>query len=302
MKKILVVGSLNMDLVVQAPRHPKVGETIFGSQFHTFPGGKGANQAVAAARIGAPVTMIGRVGADGFGQQLLEIAAQEGIDAQWIEAVSGQPTGLALITVSDDGQNSIVVISGANTCLTTSDLDAAECALDEAAALVLQLEVPMPVNQRAVELAHQKNIPVLLNPAPAQQIPLEILRQVDILIPNQHGLLLISNQPDMESAIQSLLGLGVKQLLVTLGEDGALLVSAQERQHIPAFKVTPVDTTAAGDAFVGALAVALTQGQPLPQAARFASAAAAISVTRPGAQPSLPIRSEVEKFLKEQNA
>lgn len=297
--RILVIGSLNMDLVVRAPRHPQVGETIIGSEFSTFPGGKGANQAVAAARLGAPVTMIGKVGADAFGAELLQTAVRDGLDVQWIGRDPGAATGVALITVSESGQNTIVVASGANARLTPADLDAAKAAFGEAAVVLLQLESPLDVVQHAVELARAQGVPVILNPAPAQPLPDELLRMVDTLMPNQTELLQISGQPDLESAVQVLLDLGVRQLIVTLGEEGALLAAGQTREKLPAFKVTAVDTVAAGDAFVGAYATARAEGKNTSEAARFASAAAAISVTRVGAQPSLPTREEVEQFLKE---
>ncbi len=298
-KPVLVVGSLNMDMVVRAPRHPQVGETIFGTFFNTYPGGKGANQAVAVARLGAAVTMIGKVGSDAFGSELVQIASDEGINTDWISHEPNQPSGIALITVSENGQNTIVVVPGANAYLSATDLDSAHSAFEEAALLVLQLESPLETVIHAAELAQRNKIPVLLNPAPAQPIPLELLQQVDILIPNQHELLQISGQPEMDSAIETLLRLGVKQLLITLGEEGVILASVNQRLLIPAFKVTAIDTVAAGDAFVGALAVALTRGLSLKKAAQFANAAAAISVTRSGAQPSLPTQIEVEKFLKE---
>ena len=298
-KPVLVVGSLNMDMVVRAPRHPQVGETIFGTFFNTYPGGKGANQAVAIARLGVAVTMIGKVGSDAFGSELVRIASDEGINTDWISHEPNQTSGIALITVSENGQNTIVVVPGANAYLTASDLDSAHSAFEEAALVVLQLESPLETVLHAAELAQRIKIPVLLNPAPAQTLPLELLQQVDILIPNQHELLQISGQSEMDSAIETLLRLGVKQLLITLGEEGVILASVNQRLLIPAFKVTAIDTVAAGDAFVGALAVALTRGLSLKKAAQFANAAAAISVTRPGAQPSLPTQIEVRKFLKE---
>jgi ribokinase len=298
-KPVLVVGSLNMDMVVRAPRHPQVGETIFGTFFNTYPGGKGANQAVAIARLDAAVTMIGKIGSDAFGSELVQIASDEGINTDWISLEPNQPSGIALITVSENGQNTIVVVPGANAYLTVTDLDSARSAFEEAALVVLQLESPLETVLHAAKLAQRNKIPVLLNPAPAQPVPLELLQQVDILIPNQHELLQISGQSEMDSAIEILLGLGVKQLLITLGEEGVILASVNQRLLIPAFKVTAIDTVAAGDAFVGALAVALTRELSLKKAAQFANAAAAISVTRPGAQPSLPTQIEVKKFLKE---
>ena len=295
--KILVVGSLNMDLVVNAPRHPQIGETILGGRFATFPGGKGANQAVAAARMGAQVSMIGCVGRDSFGEQLIQVAAQDGIDTQYIRQVGGEATGIALITVDREGRNTIVVASGANLSLTLQELNKAEGAFERASVLVTQLESPMETVEAAIALAVKNQLPVVLNPAPAQPLKPEIFAQVDYLIPNEREAMQISESETLEGAIHRLQSLGVRNLIITLGEHGVLVITDQRRQEIPAYRVQAMDTVAAGDAFVGAFACGLSEGMELSEAVRLGNAAAAISVTRAGAQPSLPMREEVNEFL-----
>jgi len=296
-KAIVVVGSLNMDLVVRTPRHPQIGETILGSGFQTFPGGKGANQAVAAARLGGRVRMIGRVGADAFGEALMAAASQDGVDTSWIRRDPQAPSGVALITVDDAGRNTIVVASGANMRLTPEDVSAAESAFDGAGVLLIQLESPLPAVERAVQLARERGVHVVLNPAPAQPLTASFLSQVDTLIPNQNELELLSGVAGTQAAVERLSALGVGDLIVTLGEEGVYVVAGGQQTTIPAYPVDAVDTTAAGDAFLGAYAVALTEGMPALQAAAWSNAAAAISVTRRGAQPSLPTRVELDEFL-----
>jgi len=295
---ILVVGSLNMDLVVQAPRHPAVGETILGGEFHTFPGGKGANQAVAASRLGAQVRMIGRLGVDNFGEALLHTLRNDGVDTQYISRDPAAATGVALITVSSAGQNTIVVASGANARLSLQDVEAAEAAFQNAHILITQLESPVPVINRAIELAHHYGVITILNPAPAQPLEARLLEEIDYLIPNEHELALLSGSNDLTTGAGIMQRHGVKNLIVTLGENGAMVVQDKESRHIPAFKVDAVDTTAAGDAFVGAFAVALTRGLDVFQATRWGNAAGALSATRPGAQPSLPTRNELEELIQ----
>jgi ribokinase len=298
-KHILVVGSLNMDLVVRSPRHPQPGETILGGEFNTFPGGKGANQAVAAARLGAPVEMIGRVGGDAFGDALLATVAQDGVSTAHILR-DPAATGVALITVDAAGQNTIVVASGANAQVSPQDIDDASGAFENASALVMQLECPLPTVIRAAEQAKARHIPVILNPAPAQSLPADLLSGVDYLIPNQTELALLSGGiTNLNEAVGWQKAQNIRCLIVTLGGEGVWASDETGTHQLPAFKVTPVDTVAAGDAFVGAFAVALSEGQPLEQALRWGSAAGAISVTRAGAQPSLPTRAELEKFLRE---
>ncbi len=299
---ITVVGSLNMDLVVRAPRIPRPGETIIGGDFRQVPGGKGANQAVAAARLGARVSMVGRVGRDAFSQTLLENLASDGIDHTFVTQDPEAATGVALIVVEDAGQNSIVVASGANVRLSPDDVDAAEAAVGRADVLLLQLESPLETVSRAAEMAHAHRVPVILNPAPARPLPASLLSLVDVLVPNESETALLSDLPvadraQAEAAAAALLELGVGTVILTLGERGALLARADGARHVPAFEVAPVDTTAAGDAFVGGLAVALAEGRALAEAVRWGNAAGALATTRAGAQPSLPTRRAVAELL-----
>jgi ribokinase len=294
--KLLVVGSLNMDLVVNVARHPQIGETILGGKFTTIPGGKGANQAVAAARMGSAVTMIGRVGRDGFGDELRASAAKDGIDIQYVNVDEREATGIALITVDAVGQNTIVVASGANLALTPRDLHTAKQAFVNADVLVAQLESPLETVSEAIALAVAHKLRVVLNPAPAQLLNAEILSKVDYFIPNEREAMQVVGAETLDSAIEQLLGMGVRNLIITLGEKGVLVVTADGRRQIPAYPVTAIDTVAAGDAFVGAFATGLAEGMNVEQSVQLGNAAAAISVTRHGAQPSLPTRKEVNEF------
>jgi len=278
-------------------RHPQVGETILGGKFVTVPGGKGANQAVAAARMGAKVTMIGRVGRDAFGEELRASAANDGIDIQHVGVDEREASGVALITVDLKGQNTIVVASGANFALSPADLQAARAAFAGADVLVLQLESPLETVGAALALAAEYGLRVVLNPAPAQALSAELLSRIDYLIPNEHEVLQVVGAETLDEAIEKLLGLGVKNLIITLGEKGVLVVNAAGRSHIPAQVVQAVDTVAAGDAFIGAFATGLAEGKDAIAAARLGNAAAAISVTRHGAQPSLPRRGEVDGLI-----
>ncbi|MBE2232932.1 MAG: ribokinase [Anaerolinea sp.] len=307
MSKIVVVGSFNMDLVVRLPVIPRPGETLLGGVFATHPGGKGSNQAVAAARLGGAVTMIGRVGADAFGDQLLAMAGAEGIDARFVGIDPEAATGVALIQVDDQGQNSIAVASGANFRLTAADVAAALAQIDAFDLLVMPLETPLETIVTAAGLARQVGARVVLNPAPAQHLTPELLGNVDVLIPNEYEAALmtgieIHSLQDAHRAAARLLQSGPGSVIITLGSRGALIAESTPADqphytHVPAFSVKPVDTTAAGDAFIGGLAVALGEGHTLPASAAFASAAAALAVTRVGAQPSLPSRAEVDEFL-----
>lgn len=298
---IIVVGSLNMDLVIRAPRHPEPGETILGSDFKTFLGGKGANQAVAAARLGGSVKMIGQVGEDSFGDSLFEGVTAEGIETRHILREPREATGVALITVDNAGQNTIVVASGANAKLTPVDVSNAEEAFEGANVLLLQLESPLPAISKAIELAKRHEMKVVLNPAPAQMLQTKLLSQVDYLIPNQSELALLSGVDGIDTGVSCLRGLGVTNLIVTLGYQGVLVVEKNKETQIRSYDVEVVDTTAAGDAFVGAFAVALTEGKTTIEAAVFGNAAGALTVTRSGAQPSLPTRSELDQFLELKN-
>ena len=292
-----------MDLIVRSPWFPEPGETILGGHFFTAPGGKGANQAVAAARLGANVTIIGRVGRDAFGDTLLENLSDTGVNLDRITRDPTEPTGVAMITVDDAGQNFIVVCSGANHRLSTEDIETAHKNIIEADALLLQLESPLDAVLRAAEIAHSGGTKVILNPAPAQALPTALLQCVDVLIPNEieiqqlTGLKVYDRTSAIRAARKMIATTNVDTVIVTLGSDGALIVSGTEETHSSAFDVTPVDTTAAGDAFVAAFAVSLTTGSTLAQAVRFANAAGALATTKLGAQPSLPRLAEVEELL-----
>ena len=300
--RVIVVGSLNMDLVARSSRIPKPGETIIGGEFRTVPGGKGANQAVAAARMGAEVSMVGRLGQDAFAQPLLENLSAAGIDYTFVKQDPGAATGVALIVVDDAGENSIVVASGANMRLTPEDVDAAASSIASADALLLQLENPLETVVRAAEVARHHGVTVLLNPAPARSLPEQLLSLVDVLIPNETEAALLTGLPvsteeEATAAAAALQGLGVGSVIITLGERGAFFASGEKTVAIPAFDVTPVDTTAAGDAFVAGFGVALAEGRSMADSVRWGNAAGALAATKLGAQPSLPTREEVEAQL-----
>jgi len=299
---VTVVGSLNMDLVTRASRIPQPGETIIGDDFHTLPGGKGANQAVAAARLGAQVAMVGRVGRDTFAGPLLDNLAGAGVDCTFVTQDSQAATGVALIVVDAAGQNSIVVASGANMRLLPDDVDAAETVISAAHVLLLQLESPLETVTRAAQVARAHGVQVILNPAPARLLPASLLSLVDVLVPNESETELLTGLPvgdqaEAEAAAAALQEMGVGTVILTLGERGALLAREGEVTLLPAFDVTPVDTTAAGDAFVGGLGVALAEGKTLAEAVRWGNAAGALATTRLGAQPSLPTRGALEALL-----
>ena len=301
--RITIVGSLNMDLVIRSPRIPQPGETIIGSEFQTVPGGKGANQAVAAARQGGQVTMVGRVGEDTFADALLENLASAEIDATYVHRDKQAASGVALIVVDDHGENIIVVASGANMRMTEKDVEAAEAAIAESDVLLLQLEVPLPVVKRAAQIAQSHSVTVVLNPAPARELPPDLLASVDVLVPNESEAALLTGLPvgsqsELEKAASKILNLGVRSVVITLGKRGAFLASADYKSKIyEAFSIQPVDTTAAGDAFVAGLAVNYGAGKTLPDAIRWGNAAGAVAASRFGAQTSLPKRNEVQELL-----
>ena len=301
--RLTIVGSLNMDLVIRSPRIPQPGETIIGSDFQTVPGGKGANQAVAAARQGGQVTMVGRVGEDTFADALLENLASAEIDATFVHRDRQAASGVALIVVDDHGENIIVVASGANMRMTEKDVEAAEAAIAESDVLLLQLEVPLPVVKRAAQIAQSHRVTVVLNPAPARELPPDLLASVDVLVPNESEAALLTgfpvgSQSELEKAASKILNLGVRSVVITLGKRGAFLASGDYKSKIyEAFSIQPVDTTAAGDAFVAGLAVNYGAGKSLPDAIRWGNAAGAVTALRFGAQTSLPKRNEVQELL-----
>jgi ribokinase len=305
-KRLVVVGSINLDLVAAARSIPRPGETVSASAFHTFPGGKGANQAVAAARLGAPVSMIGRLGNDGFGTQLRASLQDAGVDTTAVETVATS-SGLALITTAEDGQNAIVVVGGANALLSPRELEKHLDVIRGAGILLAQLEVPLETVEYLATVARREKIPLMLDPAPARALPASLLACVDWLTPNEtETRTLLSGagaelgSEDLEGLARKLLESGSRNVLLKLGERGCYVALASgERAHVPAYRVKAVDTTAAGDAFNGAFASALLRGKEPIAGVRWASAVAAISVTRAGAQPSMPTQNEVEVFLSE---
>jgi len=297
-----------MDLVVRLPKIPRPGETLLGGIFHTYPGGKGANQAVAASRLGGHVTMVGCVGEDSFGRELINTLSNEGIDTSHIYVQRESSTGVALIQVDDQAQNSIAVASGANYFLSSSYVEKAMQAIEKIDVVVMPLEIPLEAIYTAALIANRRGAKVILNPAPAQDLASDLLSKVDYLIPNEFEVAImtgiqIESTADALRAAQQLFYNGVKNLIVTLGDKGSVVFDGKtnENVNIPAWKVQAVDTTAAGDCFIGALAVGLSEGKSIINAAKFASAAAAVSVTRVGAQPSLPNFDEVIQFMKEGN-
>lgn len=299
--KITVVGSLNMDLVSHVHHLPKAGETILSHDFRLIPGGKGANQAVAAARLGAHVSMIGMVGEDEYGSKLLNSLTEAHVHVEGIKR-SGT-TGMAFINVSGDGENNIVLVPGANAQMSVEHIEENLTILEESDVVLLQLEIPLPVVEYTVKKVSGLGKLVILNPAPApaQALSPELLQHAHTLTPNETELASLSGMPtatlsEAETAAKKLLASGPKRVIVTLGEKGALLVTAEGATHVPACRVEPVDTTAAGDSFTAAFAVGIAKGMAEEEAAAFASKVAAIVVTRRGAQPSLPTLAEVEAY------
>lgn len=303
--QIVVIGSLNADLVQKVERLPKPGETIAGGSLETFSGGKGANQAVAAGRMGARASMIGQVGDDSLSQILRESLQAAGVD-QTAVGVSNTSTGSAIILVFPDGENVIVIAPGANATVTPEVAAERLRGLEQGAFLLSQLEIPIQSVERSLEVAKGRGATTILDPAPARELSGDLLRHVDYLTPNETEAATVlgdsgldmEDGPAMERAAERILALGPQAVVLKLGARGCLIASAEGFHRVPGFKVDAVDTTAAGDVFNGAFATALAEGQAVPLAARFANAAAALSVTRPGAQDSVPSREAVDRFLR----
>jgi len=296
-KRILVVGSSNTDMTVKQDRFPKPGETVLGGEFKMGQGGKGANQAVAAKRLGGDVSFICKVGNDIFGDNSIKGYQTEGIDTSLIFR-SEKASGTALILVDKSGENCIAVAPGANGDLTPSDIDKVADDIRSAAYLILQLEIPVESVVRAAQIAHEAGVYVILNPAPACKLPSELFPNLSLVIPNQTEISLltgveVNDEKSLEKAIKKLREMGVKDVVVTLGSKGSIVDDGNSSTFVPARKVQAVDTTAAGDTFCGALCVALSEGQGLVDAARFATAASALTVQRMGAQDSIPFRKEI---------
>ncbi len=307
MKKILVVGSSNTDLIIKVPEIPHPGETLIGGDFQTFQGGKGANQAVAAARGGGDVVFIASVGNDNYGAESIKGYKLDNINTEDIKICKNIPSGIAMITIAESGENAIAVASGANAELKPEDLDEAEEAFHEADYMLVQLETPLDTVQKAVEICAEFETKVILNPAPAAELSDDIISRIDIITPNETEAekltgIAVQEEDDALRAAESLHKRGIHTVIITLGARGAFVSDKTTglKSMVPGFKVEPVDTTAAGDVFNGQLAVALAEGLPLEDAIRQAHAAAALSVQKLGAQSSIPRREETDYFLEEQ--
>ncbi|MHC8315053.1 ribokinase [Pseudomonas sp. LB3P31] len=297
--KVAVIGSLNMDLVTRAPRLPRGGETLIGQSFATVSGGKGANQAVAAVRLGAQVSMVGCVGSDAYGRELRDALLAEQIDCQAVSTVEGS-SGVALIVVDDNSQNAIVIVAGANGALTPAVIGCFDTVLQAADVIICQLEIPDATVGHALKRARELGKTVILNPAPASRpLPAEWYPNIDYLIPNESEATALSGLPvdsldTAKAAATQLIAMGAGKVIITLGAQGSLFADGKSFEHFPAPKVKAIDTTAAGDTFVGGFAAALANGQGEAAAIRFGQVAAALSVTRAGAQPSIPTLSDVQ--------
>lgn len=299
--KIVVVGSFNMDLTAYMERMPRPGETVGGHTFKTGPGGKGSNQAVAAARLGADVTFIGRVGEDVFAQAALDFWKQEGINTDFVGRDPDHATGVAPIWVDDKGENSIVVVLGANLRITPADIDRAAEVIAGADVVIVQLEINYDIVEYALKVAKAKGVKTILNPAPAGKLAPEVVALADYLTPNETELEVLSGKTgDYEAAARSLLTREGQTAVVTLGSQGAMWLNAEGKATVPTFKVDVVDTTGAGDAFNGGFAVALGEGKSLQEAVRFGNATAGLSVTKRGTAPSMPKRADVDVLLSSQ--
>lgn len=299
-KKILVIGSLNMDFMIAAKRFPNLGETVTDATWQQFPGGKGANQAAAAAKLLGSVSFIGALGDDNLGKSLLQSLIKAGIHTVAVKKVAA-PTGAAVVMVDENGDNRIIVIPGANRQLTPEMIENDQHLFKEASVLLIQLEIPLPTVIKAIELARQFKLKVILDPAPYRELPLSILEGLDYIIPNEGELksLCPHLQTEKERA-NYLLNLGVQTVIITKGAEGAFVYRLDAQQKIEPFKIKAVDTTAAGDAFAGALALGLTMERSEDKILTMASAAGALTATKKGAQSSLPSRDELELFLKQQ--
>lgn len=297
--QLVVAGSINTDIIVHSARLPATGETVLGGDWLMAGGGKGANQAVAAARAGANVHFVGRTGTDLFGRESVQRLKAEEIDTAYVVEDSLKKSGLAIIMVRPDGDNIISVAQGANAAVSPADIDAAGGAIEAADVLITQIEIPAHTVYHAIRTAHRLRTKVLLNPAPApsQPIPPEILGMIDYLVPNEVEAMCLAGRKDFDSSVKALLDRGVKHVIVTLGAKGAAVFDSSGRNDVPAFRVNAVDAVGAGDAFCGVLACAVAEGLDLLDAVRMANAAAALSVTRRGAQPSMPTRDEILRFL-----
>ena len=302
--KIVVIGSSNTDMVIKVPRLPKTGETILGGDFYTTAGGRGANQAVSAARAGGETTFVARVGSDMFGERAIESFKQEGINTDHIVKDPDLPSGVAEIFVDENGHSLVAVASGANMNLSVYDIINAKQVIMEADIILMQLEVPLKTLEYAAKLANDAGKRFILNPAPAQQLPISLLKKISVLTPNEKEAELLTgirveDEDSAEDAGRILLSKGVSKVIITLGSQGALVLDSSGSELVSGFKINPVDTTAAGDIFNGALAVATAESKNIFEAVKFANAAAALSVAKIGALSSAPNREEILKFMSE---
>lgn len=300
---VIVVGSLNMDLVVRAPKIPRPGETVLGTNFTQIPGGKGANQADTCAKLGAKTIMLGAVGKDTMGNILKESLKKDGVDVERVLEKENHSTGIAAIVVEDSGNNAITVAPGANSHFTTKDLAKMESVFQRADVLLVQLETPIETVLESLKLAKKHKLTTILNPAPAALLDDEIFSLVDVLTPNETELELLSGLPtttlkEVENAGYSLIEKGVSQLIVTLGSQGSIHITKDFSKIYPAYRVKAIDTTAAGDSYNGALAVSLSNGLTIEKSIEFATKVGAMTVTKSGAQTSLPLLYELENFEK----
>lgn len=299
---ITVIGSLNMDLITYVDRIPKIGETVLGKDFKQIPGGKGANQAAAIAKLGAEVKMMGCIGSDGMGNALLNSLQKDGVDVSQIIGLKDISTGIATITVDQAGNNCIIVAPGANYRFLPKQIQNSKKLILDSQIIVIQLEIPLETVKYSLKLAKQFGKTTILNPAPALKLENELLSYVDLLIPNETELEILSGRPvrnetEIIEAAQVMIKRGIKDLIVTIGEKGCIYVNEKRYKSFKSYKVDAVDTTAAGDSFIGAMAVSLSEGKSAEEAIPFATAVAALTVTKKGAQDSLPYRHEVRNLL-----
>lgn len=302
--KIVIVGSSNMDIYTWTDHLPEQGETVIGERYWMGMGGKGANQAVGASQLGAQSVMVGRIGNDLFGQQMLDTLRGYGINCDLIKIDPDAGSGVALVIVDKDAENIIAVVPGTNMRITPDDVLAAAEQIQLADVVMMQLEIPLAAIETAIDLALESGTLCILNPAPARPLPDNILQKVDLLTPNQNEVKVLTGisadtVPGAEAAARTLLAKGVKSVIVTMGADGALIVRPDDTLHVAGFEVDAFDTSGAGDAFMAGLGVALAEGQSLAEAVRFANGVGALSATKPGAMPSMPTRVEVDEFIRE---
>ncbi|WP_188206751.1 ribokinase [Alkalibacillus aidingensis] len=291
MSKITVIGSINMDLVTTAEKFPGKGETILGQSFSTIPGGKGANQAVAASKLGADVTFIGCVGDDPFAKTLMDHFNRHGINTNFIKKIEGEPTGVASITIAED-DNNIIVVSGANQAVSPEMVEQHEDVIAASETIILQFEIPMETIEKVIEVASKHGVTIILNPAPVRPISLEALERVDYITPNEHELAILLDDQEKKAFYES----HREKFIVTQGAEGVAYYDGEEHL-VPGYSVEVVDTTGAGDSFNGALAVALTKGESLEESCRFGNAVGALAVSKLGAQTGMPTLEEVKQFL-----